>query len=107
MGRRSRLRGYTLGSVWFGAGLRRPFLRSQTENKVEMNISEMYQLRKKAKRSLQEERRGRLHKRVQIEGMDFETHVGIPTKLKLRMYVNLFLAIIILIVIIVKVIAHF
>jgi hypothetical protein len=71
-----------------------------------MNMGEMYLLRKQTKRSLREGRRpARLaYKHIDTERMDVESHVGIPTKLRLRMYVNLFLASIVLIVLLLKLI---
>jgi hypothetical protein len=73
-----------------------------------INIGEMYQLRKRTKRSLREGRRShQLHKHADIRQVDFESQVGIPTKLRLRICINLFLAIVILIVILIKVIAHY
>jgi hypothetical protein len=74
-----------------------------------MNISEVYQMRKKTKRDLREQRRPAhlVYKHVSIGHVHIETHVGLPARLKMRLCVNLFLAAVVLIIIVVKVIAHY
>ena len=74
-----------------------------------MNISEVYQMRKKAKRDLRDQRRPAhlVIKHVHIEHLSVETHVGMPARLRMRLCVNLFLGLVLLTVILVKVIAHY